>query len=459
MSACTFGVCLLLVLYGCGEPDTAPDASGDARPEASADREPAGETSPFAPDMVLFLVPGLRADFPDTEGAAGALLGAFRGTPSVRVTRAYAQSSDSFPSLASILTGRYPSAIPLCGLTPDGRDDPSARPWCAQVPDSVPVLPEVLGLYGYRSAWVSGGVPGAELLSRGFDLHRDLPDDLDVSLEAPALAEPAVSWWAANPDRPRLLVIVPRTLDLERRTDLDLSENWEQTYLSQAQALGEGLSALLSDLAPSIRPRLVAVLGISGMTLNEGAGFEKNTVQDYSRMLLERTLHVPLVLYLDRVGTPVVRETRSPVELLDLFPTLAQVARARPPAGLPGADLLSRRPADLETAYSEFGDMLALRMGPYLLTFRGFLHHASALDPGVTGRLIHSGLDRNHYGLHAVEEDPLQTTNAVQTNAIRAGKMRQKMLEIRTGAAAPPSAEFTPEQLWELRMSEAQGYW
>lgn len=110
------------------------------------------------PDIVLIVLSGLRADVGE-DGAEAALYRGMNMSPNLRFTNAYAQSCTPFASLGSLLTGRYPSAIPLCGtydpnsLVPRESNETA---WCATIPEQTWTLPEVLGVYGYRTgAYVS----------------------------------------------------------------------------------------------------------------------------------------------------------------------------------------------------------------------------------------------------------------------------------------------------------------
>ena len=132
LSGCT----LLPVLWSCsGEPQTATDGQ-DAPPDSP-------------PDLILVLTPGLRADV-TTPGAEQALFEGLSALPWRRFTQAYAQSCSPHTSMGSLLTGLYPSAIPLCGsyagdsLVPNSEESP----WCSELPERRYTLPEVVELEG-----------------------------------------------------------------------------------------------------------------------------------------------------------------------------------------------------------------------------------------------------------------------------------------------------------------------
>ncbi len=86
------------------------------------------------PDIVLVLTSGLREDT-DDHRATSLLLETTGVQPGLRFTAAYSQTVQPYISLGSMLTGRYPSAIPLCGVsrTPSRRSASTSRrrsrPW------------------------------------------------------------------------------------------------------------------------------------------------------------------------------------------------------------------------------------------------------------------------------------------------------------------------------------------
>ena len=408
------------------------------------------------PDLVLALVAGLGADPPGADLAERAFFDGIHPRPDARFTAAYAQSPSPFVSLGSLLTGLYPSAIPMCGLwLRQGADEPK-QPWCAQIPEGRPVLPGILGLYGYQSLLVSLGARGEEHLGPHFDRAVALGED---SGGWEALTAEARSWWAGRADGPRLLVILdhlpelrmpPQGPELQQRSTSDLA----------AQA-GAGLGVLLDALPPGPRPRWVAVGSTSGRTRPGQGGFGEAQVEPFTdQFVTDSTLHVPLAIY----GPEPAVETRSVdtvVELRDLMPTLLHLAGAAPPAGAPEVDLLDPNlSADLR-AYAEFGDMLALRQGEHLLVLRCFIHHATSLDPKVTdcARELPTGRSKSELNLYKVTEDPDQLRPIRGGRSDRKRRMSEEIWRLRSGPGATPPDALDAERVWALRMSPSQGYW
>jgi arylsulfatase A-like enzyme len=117
-------------------------------------------TPPTPPNVIVVVLDTLRADrlaaYGNTEGLMPNLEELTKD--SLVFDHAYAQSTETMFSFGSFFTGRYPSEI-----------GPSTYEW--RVPEDMPVLPEVLGTYGYATgAFVAGGhlIPSFGF-DRGFD--------------------------------------------------------------------------------------------------------------------------------------------------------------------------------------------------------------------------------------------------------------------------------------------------
>jgi len=487
--------------------------------------------------MVLVLVAGLRADPPDNPGAEQAFLAPFQGRIPLRATAAYAQSPVARVSLGSLLTGRYPSAIPLCGAVVE---DPEARieqPWCHTMPKKLETLPGVLSLYGFRTAMFQSNLAGGEELGQAFQHSVDLTESW-TSWETPwkRLRDEAGAWWSENADHPRLLVLMLPDLQVQHRPDLreamglpgqpeehesalrrdlrpsilaELQESgglasieglgkesgrrqtkltggpgpktkgppshrgknsrpgrpeahWKHldrqtvldTYTNGAREVGEQIDRLLTQLEPSQRERIVLLSSTNGISMGEHSG---TTVLPHgfawSNLVLDRTVHVPFAF----VGSsPSKTELiEHPVELADIMPTLLSRAGVVMPHGLPGAALTGQDPStEDELAYMEFGDMLAIRRGEHLLTFRAMLHHCTSLDPDLTELLLSSSGNEKAYTLHNVLTDPMQEKRLAE----EMGSLEEALIEIRTGLGAPPS-HISSEQFRELRLTPTEGYW
>ncbi len=430
---------------------------------------------PGAPDLVMIGIAGLRSD-PRTR-AAEWFQEAFAGEQGAVYANAYAQSPSTFVSLGSTLGGRYPSALPLCGLPTDPGEGTAAPPWCNSWPAGQPSLPTVLALYGYRTALVVADVPGAEHLAPLFEEAVTVSARWqNTATDWDKVQSVTSAWWAADKTRPRLLVVVtadlqvhdnpglraamvldsagpggaPSHMDLPRVSDI---------YARAARVAGQGAKALLDALGPNpARERWAALFGTNGVNLGDSAvPAHALRARSWNDLLLDRTVHVPLALVGPRSSAHVVPDI---VELVDLAPTLLTLAGAVVPAGWPGRDLLASGTSALEsTAYAEFGDMLSVRSGTRMWSVRAFFHNRSALDPELTNFILDYEPDERRYALHDLENDPFQQRNLLLDEPDEARRLHHLLVGLRTGPAAPPVGALDARRIWELRMAPSEGYW
>ncbi len=463
---------LASVLLGCNgasEPTTTAPTPGDQAPAVAQQ-----------PDIVIFLTSGLRADVGGHPGAEAAFIQALELGPTLRFPSAYAQSSSTFVSLGSLLTGLYPAAVPLCGIdySAELAGTDAGSTWCTQLPEDRYGLPEVLGLYGYRTALISEGMGAASRYEGAFQ-HAWVEAESHGPPEQTwdSLGEQAGSWWRANADAPRLLVIVrtgkdwmgtlggPRTVEPGRAAQVTPEQvaAAEERYRQVAGSLGRGARQVLSSLDDhAARPRWTAVSSLHGLSLFEPQGFNDEPVDTWDHnVLLDRTLRVPLLL--SGPGVPAQGATvEQIVELADLFPTFATLAGATPPASLHGEDLLAiQAPGDERAwAYAELGDMLTVRQGELMLVFRTFLHDRPSLDPELDKLLRESRPSQvPFYTMHDVVADPGQHRDLRRERPQDLERMRALMQAVRSGPGAVSTEAMDAERVWDMRMSRTQSYW
>lgn len=204
-----------------GEP-SGPRPMGPVQPGAGVYQQEAPSVSSKARDaavcadcdVVLITVCSLRKDFLGVYGHPGNLSPAIDALASdgVWFERAYSASNFTLASLTAVLTGRYGSATGVTG-------------WDKGLTADVPTLPEILGLYGYRTAAFTTDAPSGFRpdygLDRGFQHMeitpppRNSPDGRfrGGAKEAEgAAAGSAVAWLTDQPnDRPVFVMMHTRT--------------------------------------------------------------------------------------------------------------------------------------------------------------------------------------------------------------------------------------------------------
>jgi arylsulfatase A-like enzyme len=107
------------------------------------------------PQFLIFLVNGLRSDADGKQLAEASLINAIGRQPNRHFSAAYVSSPSKPISFASLLTGDYPSAIPVCGRP--GQDKSRHKLWCSEIPDSRRTMPEVFQIYGYQTCQMVNG--------------------------------------------------------------------------------------------------------------------------------------------------------------------------------------------------------------------------------------------------------------------------------------------------------------
>lgn len=425
-------------------------------------------------DIVVVLVNGLRADASNTPGAENAFFEAADLPDGLRFNAAYAQAPTPFLSMAAVLSGQYPSALPLCGPknTSTANDKP---PSCFKIPDNVYTLPEILAAHDYQTHLVTDGIPGAERLEENFSSwNREGQPTASDPPFAEEVRTHASTWWNAT-EGPRLLVVALGDLSLDQKyaikTEIGLTANSEalteadqlalndratEVYWRLARESGEHVRQLIESLEPHPeRPKLTIVGGLSGTSLAETSPYPGQPVPLLSSgLLLDRTLRVPLYIHGPNIDAGTVTE---PVELLDILPTVTHFAGVKErPQGIVGTDLTQPQPAEDPVAYSQFGDMRSIRMGPYLLTWRAFIHGAGTLDPRVSDGIATSLQIGRGLFLHDVTQDALQQSELKTSHP---DVLRALLVELyrREHHFAAPEHPLSPEELDVLRSSD--GYW
>ncbi|MSQ03500.1 MAG: hypothetical protein EXR71_16685 [Myxococcales bacterium] len=165
-------------------------------------------------DVVVISLCSLRRDHVGAYGATTGLTPAIDriAAEGVRFDSAYAASNFTLSGLTAELTGRFGSSTGVLG-------------WGKGLATGVPTLPEVLGLYGYRTGAftidAASGLRPDYGLDRGFQRMvvisppRDTPDGrhgVGKVGGGGASAAPAVGWIAAQPtDRPIFALFHSRT--------------------------------------------------------------------------------------------------------------------------------------------------------------------------------------------------------------------------------------------------------
>lgn len=434
------------------------------------------EASPTRPrGIVLITIDTLRADRLGAYGYS-------RGTsPSmdrlaaqgVRFSNVYAQRGQTWPSLTSILTSRYPGSHGV-------RVNPG---WLSE---RIPTLPEILKANGYSTAaFLTNMINGP---NRGFDLVEGFPGDLPglttertVDLLA---TERALQWL--QPDRVAgsfylwLHILAPHAPytppspfgsmfgspladpaagDLPHLGALSAHPHEiEAGHLEEIFALYDGEVRWADSLVGLVLERLkeLAVEDQTLVVLTADHGeelFDRGNYFYHSCSISEGVLRIPLIMSLPG-AIPVGHTVPEVIESIDIAPTILELAGLTIPESFQGKSLagLIRAQGDAweEVAFSELEEAIGS------VRTKQWRYVANPLQASITiaGRGCYS-IERE--ALYDLAADPLGLINVLDENRRVAFELRSKLREWR--AATETETSLTRELDEETRSQlHALGY-
>jgi arylsulfatase len=324
---------------------------------------PACQPRPQGPPHVIVVVADTLR--PDRLGSYGGRRGltpfldelAGRG---VRFANAYAVSSWTMPSVASLFTSRYPSQHHVATFD-------------AKLPDAELTFAEVLAEHGYDAAGFTANFHVTQALgyAQGFALWQAIKPvkEGQAKVRGGELLANNRRWLAERaqraPGRPRLLYFqfmeahgpyeppqpfrsrfaAPHALGDDAAANLKLvqgehaSLSLEQSallaslYDGEVAALDGVLRLLFQDLAQGgLLDNAVVVI-----TADHGEEFGEHGSHGHGTALFDETLRVPLLIVAPGLTPRVVEQ---PVSLIDLAPTLLELAGVPPPPRFEGGSLV-----------------------------------------------------------------------------------------------------------------------
>ncbi len=345
--------------FACGgESDSAkPNAPATATPVPSGSST-AGIVNHEGPvPLVMISIDTLRADRLPAYGYQGVETPAIDRLRSnaILFERAYAHAPLTLPSHVSLMTGQLPG-------TNGVRDNARYR----LAKGYQPYLPLLLKRHGYQtgaavSTFVLRSTSG---FAQGFDFFDDATKDTGSSLEMEAerpgtdTLAAALPWLrqAAAPaqggDTAGLFFFLHLyEPHLPYQAPAPFAERYGNSYESEIAAADAVVGRLLTELETlGLYDRALIVL-----LSDHGEGLGEHGEKSHGVMLYRESIHVPLLVKLPgnrRAGASVA----SPVQLIDVLPTLTDVLALPTPPGLQGRSLLledvqAERPLFAETLY------------------------------------------------------------------------------------------------------------
>jgi arylsulfatase A-like enzyme len=300
----------------------------------------ASSPGPARPNILLITIESLRADRLGCyggEGAATPAIDALAGR-GLRFERAYTASPSTAPSVATVLTGLYPARHSL-------RDDLGGR-----LADGVRTVASILRDAGYRTGAVVGSfhLDPDRGLDRGFDSYdADIPGLVKMvagrskERRAGDVVEAGLRFIDAHRGPQPFFL----WLDLyDPHADYDPPEPFKtrfaaDPYRGEVAYVDDRIGALVAGLRSRGLEDVTAIV-LAG---SHGEGLGDHGETGHGIYLFETTIRVPLILVPTGGAPP--RLVPEPVGLVDLAPTLYEIARVEIPTSLDGHALTAWRGA------------------------------------------------------------------------------------------------------------------
>jgi arylsulfatase A-like enzyme len=288
------------------------------------------------PNLILITLDSARADRAGFLGAKSGLTPNLDrlAAASLVFEHAYAQAPGTLVSHASLLTGSYPQ---VTGFSEIG----------GALTPSTPYLPDLLRAQGYRTAAFVGTIEldPANGLAQGFDrgfqtydagFRPVIPGDQRPPITHRSKAETvgrAIAWLGHNSQLPFFLWI--------NISDADTGhESYNRALTAADAALGTLFAALKAQKVDT--NTAIVVVGDHGQSLGS------HGEDTHGIFLYDETIHVPLIVKLPaaqgesekqavaRIGARITAKVR----LVDVAPTLLEIASIPVPAQMQGQSLL-----------------------------------------------------------------------------------------------------------------------
>lgn len=326
------------------------------------------------PNVVIVLVDTLRADHLGSYGHPGGFTPYLDGFAArgVRYAQAYASSTWTLPSVASLFTSRWPSQHGVVNLA-------------SVLPAAERTLAEILHERGWATAGflATRSLPAAGGWAQGFEVWEETITPAQLKGSAQQVTERAWAWLdarARDDHRPVLLYLhymephfpydplpellqrveAPRGLTADQRDarlgrflthaleegggrpeDMDVVRDY---YLAEVASFDVGMRQLVEGLtARGILPNAVLVF-----TADHGEEFYEHGNVGHGLDLHNETLQVPLVVSGPGIAPAVVNEA---VSLVDVGPSLLEQVGLPAEPRFDGRPLARALPA--RTAYAE----------------------------------------------------------------------------------------------------------
>jgi arylsulfatase A-like enzyme len=419
---------------------------------------------PPPPDVVLVVVDTLRADHLSTYGHSRSTSPALDAlaAESMVYERALAHAGWTLPSMASILTGRYPSEH-------QATRDPHDVLRFNRLDEQLPTLASLLAQRGYRTAaWVNNTYMAPEFsLDKGFEVYDYEGSGAWGGRDGYATVAAALEWLASS-DQPAFAFIhimephypylppehlrrrftgpgePPVELMFFSPTELATNARWTKRFSEEQEAWiarlydEEVLAAdeAIGQLAAGLRTQGRWDRTVLAVTADHGEELWDHGAFEHGHALYGELIRVPLLLRAPGLASG--REARL-VQHADLFQTLLALGGVPAPAEAHGHDL-RQLPVEERPVLSED----CLYGPPRIALTQGELRLIVNLDSKVANVFE---LDAGSQGDVRVEDQ----ARAEQLALPMAGQIRQLRGDLLPRDLPERTAPLTTEAMEQLR--------
>ena len=386
---------------------------------------PAPEAARPRPNVVVLLVDTLRADHLPVYGYRGdtAPFLARLAERSVVFEAAQSTSAWTAPATASLFTSLHPFQhhVDTGFMVTQQMREIGQEIRLNRLPADVPTMPEAMRAAGYATFGIAANVNIGEVMgfSRGFHRFRHFPEDVPATV----LGEKAAQWGRGMlASRPYFLYMH----FLDPHAPYRENAPW---YAATGDPAADRVAAYDSEirLVDSVIETLHHALSwdrdtIVIVTADHGEEFGDHGGRGHGQTLYAEMLHVPLIVHAP--GVFAARRVAEPVSLIDVLPTLRDLAGAPAEARDEGRSLrplLEGGPSDPERR-SLFAHLLRRDQDDRLMhaVRRGRWKYIE----GTLGEQL----------LFDLHHDPRETANLVDSSPALAGHLRTNLRESVRGA-------------------------
>ncbi|MCD6050574.1 MAG: N-acetylgalactosamine 6-sulfate sulfatase [Verrucomicrobia bacterium] len=413
----------------------------------------------------------------------------------MKFTSAYSACTVCSPTRAALLTGKYPARLHITDWIA-GHNRPYAR---LKIPDWQKFLPleevtvaEMLKTKGYTTAsigkWHLGGEEFAPT-KQGFDVNvagydRGAPPSYHAPYNIPTLkpegapgeyltdreALEATKFIEANKEKPFFIYLPHYAVHTPIQAKAEVTKKYEKSipansrqnnpaYAALVESVDDSLGTIMKKLAElKIDDRTVIFItgdngGLSG-TVN-AQGWKKGPTDNTPLRLgkgsaYEGGVRVPLIVKWPGV-TKGGSENETPVITVDYFPTILEMAGAKPAGAIDGESLVpllrGRSKLQREAIYWHYPHYHPGSATPYSAIRKGDL------------KLIHF-FEEDRVELYNVKKDISEKTDLAKTEAKKTAELRKELNDWRTavGAQLPtPNPNYDAARVWEADRPAGKG--